>query len=61
MNKQELENLAATLRWLQREAALQWRDGLGDLPDDARIERRGSAIAFGQVARHLEIIAAGVK
>jgi hypothetical protein len=41
------KDLAVMLRWLQREAALAWRDGAGE-------ELKGSAIAYGRVALYIE-------
>jgi hypothetical protein len=42
-----VHDLAVMLRWLQREAALAWRDGAGE-------ELKGSAIAYGKVATYIE-------
>lgn len=47
MNREQLAELAVTLRWLQRENALQWQRY-------ANTEHRGAAIAYGKAALAIE-------
>lgn len=52
MNEEQMKELAVTLRWLQREAALAWREGDGASED--RFVSKGEAIAYGKLATYLE-------
>jgi len=53
VTREQLAELAVTLRWLQRENALAWREA-DDNWSAAPMERKGAAIAYGQAALAIE-------